>query len=174
MNCCRLRPGEVLCHCWTGPYSCQPSMEHCYEEFRRGNGRCSRNEKEMTLQMSPKHQRHYWSSSGQKLFKISLTGRLGTATFHWHILFKRNPLHLQLHHPSLWVNLIQSNMDPLSLSSLHEHHTLKLYFMTTIPTSITSLRKQHEVLHMLPLSSLSNKRRMERSMGCPYQPVCWK
>ena len=117
--------------------------------------------------MSPKHQRHYWSSSGQKPFKISLTGRLGTATFHWHILFKRNPLHLQLHHPSLWANLIQSNMDPLSPSSLHEHHTLKLYFMTTIPTSITSLRKQHEVLHMLPLSSLSNKPRMEEEHGVP-------
>ena len=56
-------------------------------------------------------------------------------------------------------------MDLLSLSSLHEHHTLMLYFGMKILTSTTSLRKQLVVLHMPPLSSLSNEPRMEEEHG---------
>ena len=111
--------------------------------------------------MSPKYQKHYWSSSGQKPFKTFSTGRLGTVTFHWHTLFERNPIHLQLHHPLLLASLIQSSMDLSSLSSLHEHHTPMLYFVITILISITSLRKQLRALHMPPLSSPSNEPRTE-------------
>ena len=39
------------------------------------------------------------------------------------------------------------------------------YFMTIIPTSITSLRKQLRALHMLPSSSPSNEPRMEEEHG---------
>ena len=56
-------------------------------------------------------------------------------------------------------------MDLLSPSSLHEHHALMHYFRMTILTSTTSLRKQLVVLHMPPLSSLSNKPRMEEEHG---------